>query len=96
MHPSFIEYKMPLLTIYIQYLTSTFMYLFKLCIVVKYALFKSEDFLATIGLTLVCSAAFPRTPSLWRAESHVLSEATVRRYCENKICLLLLLTLIFV
>lgn len=27
------------LTIYIQYLTSTFMYLFKLCIVVKYALF---------------------------------------------------------
>lgn len=39
MHPSFVEYKMLLFTIYIQYLTSTFVYLFKLCIVVKYALF---------------------------------------------------------
>lgn len=39
MHPSLVEYKMLLFTIYIQYLTSTFVYLFKLCIVVKYALF---------------------------------------------------------
>lgn len=37
-NPSFAEYKM-LFTIYIQYLTSTFVYLFKICIVVKYALF---------------------------------------------------------
>lgn len=35
----FPEYKMLLFTIYIQYLTSTFVYLRKLCIVVKYALF---------------------------------------------------------
>lgn len=35
----FVEYKMLLFTIYIQYLTSTFVYLFKLCFVVKYALF---------------------------------------------------------
>lgn len=34
-----IDYKMLLLTIYIQYLTSTFRYLFKLCTVVKYASF---------------------------------------------------------
>lgn len=39
MHPVFVEYKMLLFTIYIQYLTSTFVYLFKLCFVVKYASF---------------------------------------------------------
>lgn len=37
MHPSFVEYKMLLFTIYIQYLTSTSVYLLKLCTVVKYA-----------------------------------------------------------
>lgn len=43
---------------YIQYLTSTFMYLFKLCIVVKYALFSVVRiyFLATVGLTLMEAA----------------------------------------
>lgn len=56
MHPFFVEYKMLLFTIYIQYLTSTFVYLRKLCIVVKYAVLINKDLLATIGLTFTVGA----------------------------------------
>lgn len=48
MHPSFVEYKMLLFTIYIQYLTSTSVYLLKLCTVVKYAVLVTKDLLATL------------------------------------------------
>lgn len=50
MHPSFVEYKM-LFTIYIQYLTSTSVYLLKLCTVVKYAVLVTKDLLATLRST---------------------------------------------
>lgn len=56
MHLLFVEYKMLLFTIYIQYLTSTFAYLRKLCIVVKYAVLINKDLLATIGWTFTVGA----------------------------------------
>lgn len=56
MHPSFVEYKMLLFTIYIQYLTSTSVYLLKLCTVVKYAVLVTKDLLATLRSTFAVGA----------------------------------------